>query len=64
VFNSKWFLEKLGHDGLNQMLAGFEDKSAYAVCIFSYCEGPGSEPIAFEGRTEVCSDIAIDWRDV
>ena len=50
---SKWFLEKLGHDGLNKMLAGFEDKSAYALCIFSYCDGPNSEPIAFEGRTEV-----------
>ena len=23
----KWFLQKLGHDGLNRMLAGFEDKA-------------------------------------
>eukprot|EP01102_Stenamoeba_stenopodia_P017738 TRINITY_DN6400_c0_g1_i1.p1 TRINITY_DN6400_c0_g1~~TRINITY_DN6400_c0_g1_i1.p1 ORF type:complete len:214 (+),score=64.69 TRINITY_DN6400_c0_g1_i1:53-643(+) len=48
----KWFLEKLGHDGLNKMLAGFDDKSAYALCIFSYCEAPGIEPISFAGRTE------------
>ncbi|RHZ89189.1 hypothetical protein Glove_18g102 [Diversispora epigaea] len=48
----KWFLGKLGHDGLNRMLAGFEDKSAYALCTFAYSTGPGSEPILFEGRTE------------
>lgn len=48
----KWFLDKLGHDGLNKMLAGYEDKSAYAQCIFAYCNGPGSEPVVFVGRTE------------
>ena len=35
----KWFLQKLGHDGLNAMLAGFEDKSAYAQCTFAYSAG-------------------------
>lgn len=35
----KWFLQKLGHEGLNAMLAGFEDKSAYAQCIFAYTPG-------------------------
>ncbi|WIA19441.1 hypothetical protein OEZ86_005779 [Tetradesmus obliquus] len=48
----KWFLEKLGHDGLNRMLAGFDDKSAYAQCIFAYSPGPDAEPITFVGRTE------------
>ncbi|KAF8058910.1 inosine triphosphate pyrophosphatase [Scenedesmus sp. PABB004] len=82
----KWFLEKLGHDGLNRMLgaarpaggraarppralgaqprrrarsapraracaAGFEDKTAYAQCIFAYSPGPGCEPVTFVGRT-------------
>ncbi|CAG8512536.1 11889_t:CDS:2 [Ambispora gerdemannii] len=47
----KWFLEKLGHDGLNRMLAGFEDKSAYALCTFAYSQGPDAEPILFEGKT-------------
>ncbi|ORZ31441.1 Maf/Ham1 [Catenaria anguillulae PL171] len=47
----KWFLESLGHDGLNKMLVGFEDKSGYALCTFAYCEGPDAEPILFEGRT-------------
>ena len=47
----KWFLEKTGHAGLNNMLLAYEDKSAYAQCIFSYCEGPGSDPVTFVGRT-------------
>lgn len=33
------------------MLVGFEDKSAQAICTFVYCEGPGHEPIIFQGRT-------------
>ncbi|ESZ99436.1 putative ham1 family protein [Sclerotinia borealis F-4128] len=48
----KWFLEALGHGGLNSMLAGFPDKSAQAVCTFAYSEGPGHEPIIFQGRTD------------
>jgi len=48
----KWFLEKLGHEGLNNMLVGFDDKSAYAQCVFAYCKGPGEEPVIFVGRTE------------
>ncbi|BDA43925.1 Inosine triphosphate pyrophosphatase [Coccomyxa sp. Obi] len=48
----KWFLQKLGHDGLNRMLAGFEDKTGYAQCIFAYSPGPGAEPQVFIGRTE------------
>lgn len=55
---SKWFLEALGHDGLNNMLAGFEDKSAQAVCTFAYSEGPGHEPIIFQGRTDVCKILS------
>lgn len=47
----KWFLQKLGHQGLNDMLAAFDDKTAQAVCTFAYCEGPGHEPILFQGRT-------------
>lgn len=32
----KWFLESIGLDGLNKMLIGFDDKTAYAQCIFGY----------------------------
>ena len=35
------------------MLLAYEDKSAQAVCTFAYCEGPGHEPLIFEGRTTV-----------
>lgn len=50
---SKPFLEALGNEGLNKMLAGFDDKTAEAVCTFAYCGGPGQEPTIFQGRTEV-----------
>ena len=42
-FPFQWFLEKLGHEGLNNLLAAYIDKTAYAQCIVAYCEGPGHE---------------------
>lgn len=51
---SKTFMESLGHEGLNKMLDGFEDRSAQAVCTFAFCRGPGEEPLLFQGRTAVC----------
>ncbi|KAJ9080147.1 acetyl-coenzyme A synthetase 2, variant 3 [Entomophthora muscae] len=53
----KWFLEKLGHDGLNKILLGYESKNASAVCTFAYSEGPGFEPILFQGITKVWSSF-------
>lgn len=48
----KWFLDKLGPDGLYKMLDGWEDKSAEALCTFAYSTGNPDEPvILFEGRT-------------
>ena len=49
----KWFLKSLGASQFHKLIAGFEDKSAQAVCTFAYCEGPGSEVVIFQGRTEV-----------
>jgi len=49
---SKWFLKSLGVRQFHKLLAGFEDKSAQAVCTFAYCEGPGHEIIIFQGRTQ------------
>ncbi|KAL8673666.1 MAG: hypothetical protein Q9168_001921 [Polycauliona sp. 1 TL-2023] len=46
----KWFLQALGHDGLNSLLAAYEDKSAEAICTFAYSAGSGNEPLIFEGR--------------
>ena len=48
----KWFLQRLGHEGLNAMLVGFEDKTAYALCTFAFSKGPGHEPVVFAGRTD------------
>lgn len=47
----KWFHDKCGHDGLNQMLSGFEDRSGYAQTVVCFCTGPNQEPAVFNGRT-------------
>ncbi|EJW88958.1 rdgB/HAM1 family non-canonical purine NTP pyrophosphatase [Wuchereria bancrofti] len=47
----KWFLKNLKPDGLYKLLAGFEDKTAYAQCIFAYCENSSQPVLLFEGRT-------------
>ncbi|KPM33898.1 Inosine triphosphate pyrophosphatase [Neonectria ditissima] len=46
----KWFLTSIGHEGLNNLLAAYTDKSAEAVCTFGYSAGPGHQPILFQGR--------------
>ncbi|KAJ8512437.1 hypothetical protein OPV22_002871 [Ensete ventricosum] len=48
----KWFLLKIGHEGLNNILKAYEDKSAYAMCIFSLSLGPNLEPVTFLGKTQ------------
>jgi inosine triphosphate pyrophosphatase len=49
----KWFLDKTGHVGLNNLLAAYEDKSAYAQCIFAYAADADAttEPLVFVGQT-------------
>jgi inosine triphosphate pyrophosphatase len=42
------------------MLAAYTDKSCQAVCTFAYCEGPGHEPIIFQGRTDVSPALLLD----
>ena len=48
----KWFLDGLGHDGLNKLLQGFNDNRAYAQTIIAFSPGPGKDVLLFEGRTE------------
>jgi len=55
----KWFLEELGHEGLNKMLSEWEDKSARAICTIAYAASPDAEPIIFQGVTHVPFIIAI-----
>jgi inosine triphosphate pyrophosphatase len=45
----RWFLEAVGVDGLPRLLAGFEDKTAYALCTFAYCPVVGSPVQLFRG---------------
>ncbi|XP_041481748.1 inosine triphosphate pyrophosphatase-like [Lytechinus variegatus] len=49
----KWFLSKLGPSGLHRLLAGWEDKSAYALCTFAYSTGDPLKSVQlFHGKTE------------
>lgn len=50
-------MDSVGHDGLNRMLDGFDDRTAEAVCTFAFCRAPGAEPILFQGRTEVNKNL-------
>ncbi|RYP48969.1 hypothetical protein DL768_005241 [Monosporascus sp. mg162] len=47
----KWFMKSIGHEGLNNLLAAYDDKSAQAVATFGFCRGPGHEILLFQGRT-------------
>ncbi|KAJ1453762.1 inosine triphosphate pyrophosphatase-like protein [Pelagophyceae sp. CCMP2097] len=47
----KWLLVKTGHAGLNNILAAYDDKSAYAQCQFALCAGPDRPARLFDGRT-------------
>ena len=45
-------MEKLQPEGLHNLLAGWPDKSAKAVCTLAFSEGQDAEPIIFQGITE------------
>lgn len=45
-------MDKLQPDGLHKLLAGFEDKSATAVCTFAYSPDESSDVVLFQGKTE------------
>ena len=65
----KDFLDSVGREGLWKMIQNFEDKTAYAQCIFAFCEGPDAEPIVFNGRcngriVEPRGDNAFGWDPV
>lgn len=46
-------MQDIGHTGLNNLLVAYEDKGAKAVCTFGFSQGPGHEPILFQGITDV-----------
>ncbi|CAL8143795.1 unnamed protein product [Orchesella dallaii] len=47
----KWFLKKIGSEGLFKMLQGFDDHSAVALASFAYCDGNVDEIKIFKGMT-------------
>lgn len=47
--------------GLNNILNAYEDKSAYAMCIFSLSLGPNLEPVTFLGKTQVIISFLLPW---
>ena len=49
----KWFLDKCGREGLYKLLAGYPDKSAYALCTFAYYDPEKKRVEVFEGRCNV-----------
>jgi inosine triphosphate pyrophosphatase len=53
----KWFFDKLGNVGLHTMLQGFEDKSGYALCIFTVIDGPDKSNCKF--YTGRCSGTIV-----
>lgn len=51
----KWFLKKVGPEGLFKMLQGFDDHSATAMASFAYCTGDVNDIKLFK----VSGDIEI-----
>lgn len=47
----KWFQERLGSNGLYNILTAYEDKSAQAVCTLAFCPYPHADPVLFTGVT-------------
>jgi hypothetical protein len=68
----KWFLAKIGLDGLNKMLAAFDDKRAYALCSFAFSPGafhslPHETLPSFPSKTAsfaLILHIIRDWKEI
>ena len=65
----KWFLDSTGLEGLNNMLAFTDDKSAYAQTVVAFCPGPGKDVLTFDGKTQgkivpPRGDLAFGWDPV
>lgn len=48
----KAFMDAVGAEGLARMLDAFDSRKARDVCVYAFCEGPGSEPRLFAAHTE------------
>jgi inosine triphosphate pyrophosphatase len=45
----KWWSDRLGPEGLYNILAAYSDKSATSVCTLAFCPAPHSDPVLFTG---------------
>lgn len=48
----KWFQDSLKSEGLWNILAAYEDKTATAVCTLAFCPYPHADPVLFTGVTQ------------
>jgi len=48
----KWFMKKIGPEGLFKMLSGFENSLATASCIIAYMNKNLKSPVLFTGRID------------
>lgn len=48
----KWFLDKLGTEGLYRLLTGWEDKRAQAVCTLAYSKDANDKPLIIQGTID------------
>jgi inosine triphosphate pyrophosphatase len=46
----KWFQDRLKSEGLYNILAAYDDKSATAVCTLAFCPAPHADPVLFTGE--------------
>jgi inosine triphosphate pyrophosphatase len=54
----KWFMQKCGHEGLNKMLDGFDDRTAIARCVIGFASSSGTISV-FVGETRVCNSLVL-----
>ena len=51
-YSIKWFQETLKSEGLYNILAAYEDKSATAICTLAFCPYPHADPVLFTGTID------------
>lgn len=50
ILSIRWFQDKLQSEGLYNILAAYEDKSATAVCTLAFCPAPHADAVLFTGK--------------
>ncbi|KAL2326904.1 hypothetical protein Fmac_020331 [Flemingia macrophylla] len=45
--------------GINNLPMAYDDKSAYALCAFSFAAGSDSEPITFSRKTQLAGSLNL-----